>query len=118
MNTIGEENKVATTEPQASLPGEQKVVPISKPKTVTKKPAAKKPVAEKPKSKKTKPHYKSSDKDAKEGYGVNYLAKQLEKKPNLIRILLRDKKIKRPGKSYIWPSKSAADAVVKKLKAA
>lgn len=77
-----------------------------KAKKPTKKPAAKKAPA------------KKTSKKTEEGYGVDYIAKALGKKSNLIRIMLRKKKVKKPGKAYVWTSKSEIDSVVKQLRVA
>lgn len=73
---------------------------------------AKKPAAKKA-AKKAKPA--AAEKPA---YGVDYVAKALDKAPNLARVALRNANIKKSGKSYGWDTKADADAVVKKLKAA
>lgn len=98
MNTEEKEPEIQLEEtPKAKKPA----------KKPTKKPVAKKAPAKKKASKKTE-----------DGYGVDYIAKALGKKSNLVRILLRKKKVKKPGKAYIWSSKSEIDSVVKQLKAA
>ncbi len=84
-------------------------------KTETKTDKPSKKVEAKPSKKIEK---KPAKKAEKTGYGIQYLAEQLGKKANLVRISLRGKKIKKPGKSYTWLTKSEADDVVKKLKAA
>lgn len=61
---------------------------------------------------------KTEKAEKKPRYDINYIATALGKKANIVRISLRSKKIKKPGKSYIWPNKSDADEVIKKLKAA
>lgn len=60
---------------------------------------------------------KSSPKKTTDGYGVDYIAEQLGKAPNLVRVALRTKGVKKEGKSYSWSTKAEADAVVKQLKA-
>lgn len=49
-------------------------------------------------------------------YGVDYLAKALDKEANLVRVQLRNANIKKLGKSYGWATKAEADAIVKQLK--
>lgn len=85
---------------------------------------------EEKKSSKKKPVKKSSDKkpamvkrpspSSKKtaGYGIDFIAKELKKEPNVVRIMLRKNKIKKEGKTYSWPNKVAAEAVVKKLRVA
>ena len=77
-----------------------------------------KKVEKNPEAKPAKKEVKPAKKAEKAGYGIQYLAEQLGKKTNLIRIQLRGNKIKKPGKSYTWATKSEADDVIKKLKAA
>lgn len=51
-------------------------------------------------------------------YGIDYVAKALNKEAHLVRAQLRNRKIAKKGRSYGWATKSEADEVVKKLKAA
>lgn len=57
---------------------------------------------------------------AKEGkvYLIADLAEELDVQPATARGMLRAAKVEKEGKQYEWGSKSAFDAVVKKLKAA
>lgn len=56
--------------------------------------------------------------DESPAYGVKHLAKSLKTEPHLLRVKLRNNKIKKNGKSYGWDTKSEMEAVVKKLQAA
>lgn len=76
--------------------------------TDTKKPTAKKPVAKKPVAKKAAAPKKA-------GVGIDYLAKRLDTKPNLVRLKLRKAKIAKQGKSYLWATQAEADKVAAQL---
>jgi len=56
--------------------------------------------------------------EAKSSYDVARLAKDLGIQPASVRVALRKHEIEKPGKAYVWESKSAYDEVLKKLKAA
>lgn len=86
-------------------------------KKVSKKKATQDDTKETKKVKKSTKASTKKEKTSTEGYGVAYLAKQLEKEPNLVRVALRNKGIKKTGKSYNWETKAEADKVVKQLKA-
>lgn len=47
--------------------------------------------------------------------GVEDLAKFMKRSPATVRALLRDRKVKKTGKSYSWSNKSALQTVAKKL---
>lgn len=81
-------------------------------KTPVKKSAAKKPTVKVEK----KPAKTKAKSEAKEKWNAGYIAKVLGKTGNMVRILLRRKKVKKPGKTYTWNTKAEADAVIKKLK--
>ena len=52
----------------------------------------------------------------KEGYDITYIAKGAGVKPPTARALLREHKVKRPQKAWVFEKKADADAVIKKIK--
>jgi len=51
-----------------------------------------------------------------DGYGISYLAEQLDMDPSNVRNALRRLKVEKTDNRYSWSRKSEADAVVKRIK--
>lgn len=59
---------------------------------------------------------KDKSKDKAEGYGVEAMAKFLGVQPATARVILRNNKVKKDGRSYNWKSKGELERVGKSLR--
>jgi hypothetical protein len=57
----------------------------------------------------------ATEKEKPEGFGIQYLAAELEKEPHLVRAQLRRMEIEKTDGRYFWSTQKEADKVVSQL---